>query len=66
MMYGMRLSEVGCVPRYIMTGNAFHNLFAPEYKAAYPEASVIGPEGLHERVAWRADKGAWLSALTLW
>ncbi|KAJ3558087.1 hypothetical protein NM688_g1124 [Phlebia brevispora] len=40
-----KLSELGEV-KYIVAGNAFHHMFLKDYKAAYPSASVIGPEEL--------------------
>ncbi|TBU42310.1 hypothetical protein BD309DRAFT_866649 [Dichomitus squalens] len=43
-----KLSELGKV-KYILAGNAFHYLFLKDYKAAYPDAKLIGPEALPKR-----------------
>ncbi|PIL27777.1 hypothetical protein GSI_10930 [Ganoderma sinense ZZ0214-1] len=43
-----KLADLGDV-KYIIAGNAFHYLFVKDYKEAYPNAKVIGPEDLPKK-----------------
>lgn len=46
--------------RFIVAPNSLHHLFVPEWKAAYPRATLCAPPGLRERrkdIAFEADLG---------
>ncbi len=46
--------------RYIVAPNLFHHIFLKDYKTAYPNASVIGPETLNakkEPEGFKLDQG---------
>jgi hypothetical protein len=51
-----------------MAGDALHHMFLSEFKTAYPDAKVIGVEGLPEKKTqegWTLDGGTH-TILTLW
>jgi len=43
------VSSMGGAVKYLICGNMGHHLFIPNWAKAYPEASIIAPEGLRER-----------------
>ncbi|KAF7789997.1 hypothetical protein EIP86_000945 [Pleurotus ostreatoroseus] len=43
-----KLAELGDV-KYVVAPNLFHHIFLKDYKTAYPNASIIGPEGLNAK-----------------
>lgn len=43
------MSALGGAVKYIVALDREHHLFVSEWKAAYPDAAVIGPEGLPEK-----------------
>lgn len=46
--------------RYLIAANLVHHLFLKEWRAAYPDATLIGPEGLNAKKAHEGlqmDKG---------
>lgn len=45
----LRLTEWLSCLRYVVAGDFVHHLFVGEYAKAYPDAKVIGVEGLGEK-----------------
>ncbi|KAH8754135.1 hypothetical protein F5883DRAFT_607894 [Diaporthe sp. PMI_573] len=44
-----KLAELGGTVRYIIAPDIEHHIFITEWHQAYPEAKIIGPEGLPEK-----------------
>lgn len=50
-----KVAELGGQVRYLIAPDIEHHIFLSEWAAAYPEAKLIGPEGLPEKRAAQED-----------
>lgn len=50
------LADFGGVVKYLIAINIGHHLFLPQWKAEYPEAKILAPEGLYEKRAKQGDE----------